>query len=108
MLASIARRTRLPSRLVAGALLLAAGGLSASGCTLVTDVDRSKIPPAEQPPMSTPDAGEPEQPPDSGVPEPPPEATPDAAVDSGTPPVDSGAPPVGDAATPPVGDAATP
>jgi hypothetical protein len=100
MLASIARRTRLQSRLVAGALLLATVGLSASGCTLVTDVDRSNIPPESAPPAGTADAGGPMPPPvqDSGTPEPPPapmdaaivgDAAPapsDAALDSSVPP----------------------
>ena len=107
MLASIARRTRLRSPLVAGALLLATVGLSASGCTLVTDVDRSKIQPENPPPSPTADAGgEPEPPPaeDSGAQEPPPEPTPDAAIveDAAAEPevpVDSSVPP-------PVADAA--
>lgn len=105
MLASIARRTRLRSPLVAGALLLATVGLSASGCTLVTDVDRSKIPPESAPPSPTADAGGQEPPPaeDSGAEEPPPEPTPDAAVveDAATEPevpVDSGVAPEADAA----------
>lgn len=88
-------------------MLLALGALSVSGCTLVTDVDRSKIPPENAPPSSTPDAGQ--QPvPDSGPPaEPPPEPTLDAGSESDaatTPeiPADSGEPaPV----TPDAGDA---
>lgn len=102
MLGSIARLTRLQSRLATGALLLAAVGLSASGCTLVTDVDRSKIPAATPPDLPGPDAGDDdEEPPppaeDAGDQEPPPDAAPDAAVpeDAAPPPeepVDSGEP----------------
>jgi hypothetical protein len=93
MLASNARRTRPQSRLVAGALLLATVGLSASGCTLVTDADRSKIPADSPPPSSTADAGE-GPPPDSGSPgEPPPGEIPDAGgEDAATVPVDGGPP----------------
>jgi hypothetical protein len=105
MLASIARRTRLQSRLVPGALLLATVALWASGCTLVTDVDRSKIPPETPPPTSTADAGGQEPPPavDSGMQTPPPVPVPDAAVveDAATVPevpVDSSAPLPADAA----------
>jgi len=105
MLGSIARLTRLQSRLATGALLLAAVGLSASGCTLVTDVDRSKIPAETPPDLPGPDAGDDEEPPpaeDAGEQEPPPDAAPDAAVpeDAAAPPevpVDSGEPPPADA-----------
>jgi hypothetical protein len=76
MLASNARRTRLPQTLRTAWALFAAAGFSAAGCTLITDVDRSKIA-AEAPPVTPADAGGNEMPIDE---EPAPE-TPDAAIE---------------------------
>jgi hypothetical protein len=77
MLASNARRTHLTLA------LLTAWALSCSaGCTLITDVDRSRIAtePVPPPPEDTLDSGT--TPPDAEpTPEPTPDAAPDAAVE---------------------------
>jgi len=71
----------------AGALV---GALLVSGCTLITDVDREKIPEPVTPPFTEVDAGP--------IPEP---STPDA---SPPPPLDAGASDAGDAAASDAGE----